>query len=193
MATLDTLTAAVTSSLRAAVGSPGDLFAGTGPLREAKVAFDADGLPGVELFAAPTRRALVRLSPDAGGSAIRAVCLRFPDLYGPGRHQDLLLASSADGIPFHHFTLPASRPDERLYSSLWLYLAGLAPVVFGMRAPRSADGDWEFLLASAVSRFRPIGTVSLGGPADGAPDVRFAARNTGGGLRALPPVRSYSG
>ncbi|PRC54402.1 hypothetical protein C6A85_48945, partial [Mycobacterium sp. ITM-2017-0098] len=60
--------------------------------------------------------------------------VKIPDAHGPDKDQDFLLASSGDGAPMHHAVLP-SDPVAAPYSSLWLYLAGLQPLLFGVRPP----------------------------------------------------------
>jgi hypothetical protein len=139
--------------------------------------------------------AMVRFS----SGQVRTACIKLPDYHGPHRDQDFLLASSADGIPFHHAALPAAGPGDRIYSSLWLYLCGVEPVVFGLRAETLSDdsavgpGDrFTFLTAGMLSRFDDAGTLAIG---DEIPDgtAQFAARNSGGGLRPLPPALFYRG
>ena len=101
--------------------------------------------------------------------------------------------------------LPAATFGERLYSSLWLYLAGFQVAAIGVqpRAPRSdvslprVGDQMDFMLSGPVSRFRSVGTVTLTGakPAEDRTDanVTFAARHHGGGLRPLPPATFYRG
>lgn len=64
-------------------------------------------------------------------------------------------------MPFHHAALPATRTDERLFSSLWLYLAGVSPVLFGVRA---ADSGFRFLISGVLGRFHAVGTSSSATP-----------------------------
>ena len=192
MAILETASSVITSSLSAVAGGVGGLFEGNAPVRQAVLAFDDDArLPGrTELLRAGRRApALVRIAPDSEGDAIRTVCVKLPDLYGRGRDQDFLLASSADGVPFHHATAPAGRTDARLFSSLWLYLAGASPILFGVRA---ADTGFRFLISGVLGRFHAVGTLEVGDAAEVA-SVRFDARNSGGGIRPLPPVMFYRG
>lgn len=187
----------IRSSLSAVLGGVGGLFEGSGPVYQATLSIDADAaLPGDTELLAPGKStdALVRLGRV---DDFRTVCIKVPAAYGPGRDQDLLLASSADGIPFHHAVLPAEHVDSRLYSSLWLYLAGFEPVAFGLRADTLAHPDgvtqgdqFGFLVSSAVGRFRPIGNLTIEAEFDG-PATHFAGRNNGGGLRALPPALFY--
>ena len=195
VAIVGTASSVITSSLSAVAGGIGGLFAVDAPVRQAELVFDDDArLPGgTDLLLAGRRiPAVVRIAPatEAEAEAIRTVCVKLPDVYGPGRDQDFLLASSADGVPFHHATLPAKRTDQRLFSSLWLYLAGVSPVLFGVRA---ADSGFRFLISGVVSRFHAVGDLVVGDAADIASGVRFDARNSGGGIRPLPPVMFYRG
>lgn len=185
------------NTVSAVAGGVGGLFDADAPVQRAQLSFDDDAdLPGGTDLLRPGSRvdALVRLAPQTDGEAIRTVCIKLPDVYGPGRDQDFLLASSADGVPFHHATLPAARADDRLYSSLWLYLAGVQPVLFGARMDGESPGGMTFLMCGVLSRFRRVGTltVNAGATADDA-DAGFAARNSGGGIRPLPPVLAYRG
>jgi hypothetical protein len=202
------ITTAVTSTLSGIAGGIlGDgLFTAPGPTFRARLIVDADtevaGVTRALRPGAPTE-AVVRFGaaadPQSGGSVVRTACIKLPAYHGPNRDQDFLLASSADGIPFHHAVLPAAAPGDPIYSSLWLYLSGLSPVVFGLRSAQLANegevarGDrFSFLAASAVSRFAPAGTLDIGDEWDGG-DLEFAARNSGGGLRPLPPALFYRG
>ncbi|MCV7423223.1 hypothetical protein H7K45_21955 [Mycobacterium yunnanensis] len=186
----------------ALLGGAGGLFSDAAPLHSASLHIDESAdVPRGTRFLTPGRRfdVDVRMSDGQGHSSARTVCIKIPDIYGVGRDQDFLMASSADGVPIHHAVLPVERPDTQLYSSLWLYLAGLQPVVFGLRANHVthdeglAQGDrFDFLVCGAVSRFRRIGELTIDGqPRQSA--LRFTARNAGGGIRALPPALFYRG
>jgi hypothetical protein len=192
VAFVQTASSVITSSLSAVAGGAGGLFEVDAPVRQAELVFDDDArLPGrTELLSAGRRvRALVRIAPPGEGEAIRTVCVKLPDVYGRGNDQDFLMASSADGVPFHHAAVPAKSDDERLFSSLWLYLAGVSPILFGVRA---TDTGLRFLISGVLGRFHPVGELTLGNPAD-IGTVRFDARNSGGGIRPLPPVMFYRG
>jgi hypothetical protein len=183
------------------------LFARPGPTFRATLTIDAQtqapGASRIFRTGTPTE-AVIRFGAaqdpaDGSRSAVRTACIKLPDYHGPGRDQDFLLASSADGIPFHHAALPADGPGDRIYSSLWLYLSGVEPVVFGLRSDRLsnevgvAPGDrFTFLTAGMLSRFAAAGALEIG---DEIPDAApaFAARNSGGGLRPLPPALFYRG
>jgi hypothetical protein len=205
---LTTAATAVTSTLSGLAGGVGvlgdGLFTAPGKTFRARLIIDADtkvaGVTRALRPGAPTE-AVVRFGaatdPRSDDSVVRTACIKLPAYHGPHRDQDFLLASSADGIPFHHAVLPAEAPGDPIYSSLWLYLSGLSPVVFGLRSVQLNNdaevgrGDrFSFLAASAVSRFAPAGTLDIGDEIDGK-DVHFAARNSGGGLRPLPPALFY--
>ena len=59
------------------------------------------------------------------------------------------MASSGDGAPLHHAVLP-THSVASLYSSLWLYLAGWQPVLFGVRAPTTGR-DLRFGIGDELS------------------------------------------
>ncbi|MGE2835391.1 hypothetical protein [Mycobacterium sp. SMC-4] len=194
---LTTGTQAVRATAGAALGQPGGLFGGAEERFDALLTFDDDAsLPGALCTPGSRYRAVVAVGPDRRGSEPRKLCLKVPDAYGPGRDQDFLLASSGDGAPWHHAVLP-SAPVAALYSSLWLYLVGWEPMLFGMR-PRITGRDLRFgvgdelsfLVSPPVGRFRRIATLKLTGVADRP--VRFSGANTGGGIRALPPVLFFN-
>ncbi|MGE2728171.1 hypothetical protein ACQI4F_01725 [Mycolicibacterium vaccae] len=193
---LTTDTHAVRATAGAAVGQPGDLFGGPDETFDALLRIDDHPrVPGRLCRSGATHRAVVAAGPDRRGSHPRKLCLKLPDVYGPGRDQDFLLASSGDGAPLHHAVLP-SAPVAPLYSSLWLYLAGWEPVLFGVR-PRITGRDLRFgvgdelsfLVSAPAGRFRRIGTLTLTGVA--GTRVQFSGANSGGGIRALPPILFY--
>jgi hypothetical protein len=186
------------SSVGAVVGRTGELFTRDAAVHRGLFALDADArVPGsAQLFSSPEPREIyVRFAPStASQAAIRTMCLKFPDAYGPGRDQDFLLASSGDGAPLHHVTLPVGAGQPTLYSSLWLYLAGAVPTLFGARAdsPELGEGGTaEFCVSGPIGRFRRIGTVTLQGRDNDAGALDFAATHTGGNIRPLPPVTFY--
>lgn len=196
-ATLTSGLQAIGATASALIGQTGELF-GPGETFNATlvIADDADAPSSATLLApGSSYRAFVQVGPDDPGSAARSLCIKIPDAYGAGRDQDFLLASSGDGAPMHHAVLSAD-PVAPLYSSLWLYLAGLTPVLFGVRPPttgpdvRFGTGDvLSFQISAPVGNFRPVGVLTLAGAHDGA--VEFSARNSGGNIRPLPPVLLY--
>jgi hypothetical protein len=167
----------------------------------------------VPFLARPGRhRAVVRASRALGlpeplvdwlGLAVRLL-----DVHGPGRHQDLLLISSADRPVLHHLLLPAPRGFFRQsFSSSLVYRVGdavrLAGLVPESRPPRepgdplreldraAARGDARFSLALAplAGRWAPVGELSLGArlPAGVTEDLRFNPWRTGEGIRPAGP------
>jgi hypothetical protein len=165
------------------------------------------GPPAAELLSGPgDHRAVVRFSravglprgvPDLLGLAIRVL-----DAYGSGRHQDLLLISSADHPVLHHLFLPARDVQQRPYTSSLPYQAGGRRFLIGAlpdaRSPRP-DGPDEFArlkraahtgrlrfqlaVAELDGRFEPVGDLRIGAPLPPDADaLRFNPWNTGGGL-----------
>jgi hypothetical protein len=151
------------------------------------------------------REVLVRLSralglpewlPDPCGLAIRA-----PDAYGPGRHQDLLMVSSARPPGGRHALLPSRGFGDLPYSTVLPYRLRGETVLFGARArtrrpgPKLADlrerdvGGLEFALevAGLSGGWRPLATLTLGERLPPAQTERlgFKPTNTGGGLELV--------
>ncbi len=193
MWSMNTSLSVARSTLAAAVGISGGPFPEHGPVHRGELVLDRGAsLPGGTQLLQPGRRAdvLVRRATQTG-SGIRTLCVKVPDAYGQRRDQDFLLASSADGVPLHHATLPVDAHDEWLYSSLWLYLAGARPLLFGARASAPGAGELDFMISDVIGRFRRIGALTLAAEPVDATETRFAARNSGGGLRPLPPALFY--
>ena len=194
--------AGLRSTVSGVLGDPLRVFSEPGPVYEADVTFDEDAdLPGLTQLLRPGWRytTFVRVAPTSEDAVVRTVCIKFPDAYGPGSDQDFLFASSGDGAPLHHFVFPSARADERLYSSLWLYLAGVRPVVFGAAAAKGSQpgalgrGDrLDFMVGGVIGRFTRVGGIQLGNEIPQA-SVDFAASNAGGGIRPLPPALFYRG
>lgn len=185
----------IRATVGAALGDLGGLFDQRGVVFDATLRFDDVPLPGGTTLLRPgVHDAIVRFAPVGSGSVPRTLCIKVPGAYGPGRDQDFLFATSGDGAPLHHAVL-SSTSAVGLYSSLWLYLAGVRPVAFGARVtaaePKRGDAV-EFLLGGVLSRFGRIGTLTLGERA-AENDVEFSAGHAGGGLRALPPALLYRG
>jgi hypothetical protein len=183
----------------------------------ATVHIDGDGgeHPGVPLLArAGSHPALLRFSrgvglppalPDVLGLAVR-LC----DVHGEGRHQDLLMATSARPPVLHHLLLPAPRgPFGQPYSTILPYRLGGRVRLVGalpLRPPSgeargdlaefdaaAARGEARFALALAAPArgWRPIGVIEAGAPL--APEtgerLRFNPWNTGGGIRPAGPFQ----
>jgi hypothetical protein len=181
----------------------GGLFRGLSALRGSRVfhpkgtGYDAtlevtSGWEGVPALApGAEHRAIVRISRAIGLPAslpdIDGIGLRLPDVYGAGRHQDFLLATSAAGPFFQHLLLPQVA-ERQPYSSLLLYrIGGDIRLVGAIR-----DGERSFKLAVAPLRggWRPIGELTLGSalPAAYTEQLAFNPWNTGGGIMPFGPL-----
>jgi hypothetical protein len=131
---------------------------------------------------------LVRLSrglglrpplPDVFGLA-----LRLPDVYGPRRHQDFLLASSGEGAFGRRLLRPTFGARTGMYSSLLPYNVGRRRLLVGARpAPESAD-VFDLLVAPPSGRWRLAARLTLGSRLEDAVarELRFDPWNSGGGL-----------
>lgn len=181
----------------------GGLFRGLSALRGSRVfhpkgtGYDAtlevtSGWEGVPALApGAEHRAIVRISRAIGLPAslpdIDGIGLRLPDVYGAGRHQDFLLATSAAGPFFQHLLLPQVS-ERQPYSSLLLYrIGGDIRLVGAIR-----DGEQSFRLAVAPLRggWRTIGELTLGRPLPAAytEQIAFNPWNTGGGIMPFGPL-----
>ena len=189
---------AIRATVGAVAGQWGDAPADGTTTFGAVLTIDVDAsVPGGVPLLQPgtTHRAVVQVGPDRPGSEPRWLNVKIPDAYAPGQDQDFLLASSGDGAPMHHAVLP-SDPVAPLYSSLWLYLAGLSPLLFGVRPPvtgpavRFGPGDeLNFMVSPPVGRFRRVAVLTLTEQIDRP--IRFSGRSSGGNIRPLPPVNFY--
>lgn len=147
--------------------------------------------------------AMVRLSrslglpewlPDPCGLA-----LRIPDAHGPGRHQDLLLASSGAGPITRHAVLPARGFLDRPYSTLLPYrLAGRlvvicaravagdgpGPLLRELRTRDAAGLEFELAIAGLRGPWTPVARMSLQQRIADEEIERLELNpaNTGGGL-----------
>jgi hypothetical protein len=162
---------------------------------------EAEGEPQVPAFARVSQP-LVRLSrsfglpewlPDPCGLAFR-----IPDAHGPGRHQDLLLVSSAAAPGGRHSLLPSRGFCDRHYSTVLPYRLYGQTVMLGARALAPAPGpklgelrarevgglEFELLLADLEGPWRPTARLSLDQrlPPEQTERLDLDPTNTGGGL-----------
>lgn len=146
--------------------------------------------------------ALVRLSRSFGlPEWARDPCgigLRLPDAYGPGRHQDLLLVSSAAARLGRHALVPSRGFADRFYSSILPYRLHGRSILIGARALAPAPGptlselrgrergelEFELAFASPGGEWQPVAGLRLAQrlPAEGSERLDLDPTNTGGGL-----------
>lgn len=95
------------------------------------------------LAGAGRHKAIVRLSRGVGLPSrvpdVLGLALRILDAHGTGRHQDVLLVTSAAPAVGRHSILPSRQFATGFYSSILPYRAGDELVLFGAR-PVWADG-----------------------------------------------------
>jgi hypothetical protein len=105
--------------------------------------------------------------PDVLGLA-----LRLCDVHGEGRHQDLLMVTSAKPPVVHHLILPGVRgPFGQPYSTVLPCFA--------------------LTVAAPFRGWRRIGSIEVGAPlgVDAGERLRFNPWNTGGGIRPAGPFQ----
>jgi hypothetical protein len=166
---------------------------------------------GIDVLDGGERQVLVRCSRALGlpepAPDILGFTVRFPDAYGPGRHQDLLSVTSWDSPIAHHALVPATGFFERPYSTLLAYrlpqgvrLFGVVPVGHGpaigprleqiAEAAAGGTATFELAISPLMGRFSGVGTIRLGEqlpPAQGE-RLRFNPWNCGGGIRPTGPL-----
>jgi hypothetical protein len=136
---------------------------------------------------------LPELLPDPCGLAFR-----FPDAYGPGAHQDVLLVSSGAAAGARHTLLPSRGFCDRPYSSVLPYRLRGETVMLGARALQPAPGpkladlrqrergglEFELLLATVKGEWRAVGRLALGErlPPEQTERLDLDPTNSGGGL-----------
>jgi hypothetical protein len=104
------------------------------------------------------------------------LALRVPDAYGSGRHQDLLLVTSAAPPLGRHTLLPARGFCDLPYSTVLPYRVGGEKVVIGARGLASRPGptlgdlrsrergelEFELSIAELAGEWRPVARLTLG-------------------------------
>ena len=170
-----------------------------GVVLEAEVEIDAPlGVPaGESIFSrAGSYDAVVRLSRGAGLPHplpdIHGCALRLVDVYGAGRHQDFLLASSVAGPVLHHLLVPTRGFWSRPYSSALLYAVDGRLRVVGALPLRGGPGGGNRLtleLGQPLGRWQRVGEIRLGEPVplQEGERIRFHPWNTGSGIRPWGP------
>jgi hypothetical protein len=171
---------------------------------------------GVPLFQpGASHPALLRFSRGAGLTEplpdALGVAIKLPDVYGPGRDQDLLLTSSIDRPLLRRLLVPARSLVRGAFSTALPYDFGSERVVL-LLVPartndgRSTDGDgdraaggalaelrataanglrFELRTARSFGRSQPLATVTVGPPLpdDQTEALRFNPWTTGPGIR----------
>jgi len=136
--------------------------------------------------------------------------LRIPDAHGPGRHQDILMVSSARAAIGRHAPLPARDFGARPLCTLLPYevngrliligarLAGgrgRGPKLAELRQRERAELDFDIEVAGIRGDWQPVARLSLGQrlPADSVERLDLDPTNTGGGLRLAGWVNRLRG
>lgn len=143
--------------------------------------------------------------PDPCGLAVRV-----PDAYGAGRHQDLLLVSSALVPVGRNLPLPSRHFLDRPYSSLLPYrlegellllgarcsgATGKRPKLADLRQREGGELVFELMVASLTGEWRPVARLALGQrlPPEQTERLGFDPTNTGGGLELAGLVNRLRG
>jgi hypothetical protein len=155
------------------------------------------GSRGAVLLDEPTRRpCIVRLSRGIGLREplpdILGVAIRVPDAYGPGAHQDMLLAT-AGSRPVLRSVLSVARSGDRShYSSVLPYRVGDGYVYLGARplaaGPAAPTGPrFALEVASPLGAWTEVALLEVGRAWDDADSdaLRFNPLFTGGGLEPV--------
>jgi hypothetical protein len=150
--------------------------------------------PAARLLAEPAEHyAIVRFSRSLGVPRplpdLFGMSIRIPDAYGRGRHQDLLLVTSADMPILRRMFVPATGVDKRPYTSALPYVAGHDRFIVGA-VPRPSPPTAELFFELAVAHvgsgsrgFEPIADLVVGPRLPDALDaLRFSPWNAGGGM-----------
>ena len=161
----------------------------------------ADRLP---FLVARRQPALVRLSRAVGLPSrlpdLHGLAFRVPDVYGPGRHQDVLLTSAGERPVLRRVLIPTGGFQRPRYSSVLTYHHHSRPLLLGARYAGSrrrlglaalqaaaSAGELVFELAVAGGRgpWRPVARLVLEQalPARASEQLRFHPWNTAAALR----------
>lgn len=133
--------------------------------------------------------------------------IRVPDSYGPGRHQDLLLASSYRAPVLRHVLVPTRGLARHFYSSLLAYRHNGRLTLVGARwaapsTPRPPHPDdlrhaaltapiaFELAIADLVGPWLPVGRLELDEPLSdqASAALRFDPWNAAPSFRPVGPL-----
>jgi hypothetical protein len=172
-------------------------------------------LRGVALFSGPAEHeAICRFSRGGGLPEplpdVLGLAVRIPDLYGPGRHQDFLLATGASARLARHLLLPGIRGFfGQTLTSLLPYDMGGSVRMVGASSPHArianaggtlaelnraaAEGGlcFDLMLAPLAGDWHLAAEIDV---LERLPDheveqLAFTPGNTGGGLRPVGPFQ----
>jgi hypothetical protein len=152
------------------------------------------GSRGAVLLDEPGRRpCIVRLSRGLGlhepSPDILGVAVRVPDAYGPGAHQDLLLATAGSGPVVRSVPFLARSLDGGHYSSVLPHRIGDGYRYLGARPLTAGAGGRRFALevAAPLGDWAEVAVVELGSAWDEARSdaLRFNPLFTGGGIEPV--------
>ena len=163
--------------------------------------------------------AIVRFSRSAGLPRplpdLLGISLRLPDVFGAGRHLDVMAVTSVDAPVVHHVFVPATDFQQRVYSSSLPYRSGARTYLLGFRAapgsPRPDGEDeydrlaraaqtgrlrFELCYAPVNGRFTPVAELRIGERLPQELDAtHFNPWNAGGGIEPtgfLNRLRGYA-
>jgi hypothetical protein len=152
------------------------------------------GSRGAVLLDEPGQRpCIVRLSRGLGlrepRPDILGVAVRVPDAYGPGAHQDLLLATAGAGPVVRSVPYLARSVDDGHYSSVLPHRIGDGYCYLGARplTPGAAGPRFAVEVAPPLGDWVEVAVVELGTPWDeaGSDALRFNPLFTGGGIEPV--------
>ena len=137
------------------------------------------------------------------------LALRIPDAYGSGKHQDLLLVTSAAPPVGRHALLPARGFCDLPYSTFLPYRVRGEKVVIGARGLASRPGpklgdlrarergglEFELTIAGLTDGWRPVARLMLGErlPTEHTEHLHFDPTNTGDGLELVGLLNKLRG
>lgn len=101
--------------------------------------------------------------PDALPDLL-GLALRITDVGATGRHQDLLLVSSARPFPLRHLLVPAKRYRATTYSSLTRFRTPDGTKVTVEARPRGGDRQFDLCVATGTGPPVSVGVAVLDDP-----------------------------
>jgi len=152
------------------------------------------GSLGSALLDEPARwPCIVRLSRGLGlrepSPDILGVAIRVPDAYGPGAHQDLLLATAGSAPVLRSVLWVARSGDRSHYSSVLPHRIGDGHAYLGARPlePGATGPRFALEVALPLGAWREVALLEVGRAWDAAASdaLRFNPLFTGGGIEPV--------